>query len=75
MNKKSVPKISYDHESRVLEIQLKPGKSVDSDIQGNVVIDYDKDGIVIRINLYQFDFSRFQQTKRAVRMLTKQHMK
>ena len=57
----AVPKIKYDKESGVLSIQLAKGKSVDSDIQDNVVIDYGKMGKIVRINLYNFSFGEFQQ--------------
>lgn len=35
-------KILYDKESKVLSVEMKRVKSVDSDIHENVVIDYDK---------------------------------
>lgn len=57
--KKNKQKISYDKESKVLMIELKPAKSVDSDIHGNVVIDYDKKGEAVRVNFYQFNFDEF----------------
>jgi len=57
---KPFPKISYDLESKVLSIQIKAGKSVDSDIQGNLVVDYDEKGNILRINFYDFNFSRFR---------------
>lgn len=58
--KKNNPRILYDKESRVLSIEIKKAKSADSDIQGNVVIDYDRGGKVARINLYNFSFSSFR---------------
>ena len=48
------PKIIYDAASKVLSVEIEKKKSVDSDIQGNVVIDYDKQGKIVRINLYDF---------------------
>ena len=57
---KPFPKISYDLESKVFSIQIKAGKSVDSDIQGNLVVDYDEKGNILRINFYDFNFSRFR---------------
>ena len=58
--KKSKQKISYDKKSRVLSIDVRPGKSVDSDVQDNLVIDYDKAGRVVRVNLYAVDFNAFR---------------
>lgn len=56
------PKISYDSESKVLSIQINKNKSVDSDIQGNLVIDYDSQGKIVKINIYQINFDRFKKT-------------
>lgn len=53
--------IAYDKESKVLSIELRKGKSVDSDIHDNLVIDYDKAGKVVRVNLYGIDFSAFRE--------------
>lgn len=48
---KKKQKIEYDKESKVLSIEMRKGKSVDSDIHDNLVIDYDKMGNVVRVNL------------------------
>ena len=60
-------KISYDKESSVLSLEIRKGKSADSDIQGNVVIDYDKRGKIMRINLYNFSFDSFQNNLTALK--------
>ena len=65
--KKNNLKISYDRESKVLVLQIQKGKSVDSDIQGNVIIDYDKHGKIVRINLYDFSFDSFQNNREALK--------
>lgn len=62
--KKTPFKVIYDKESQVLSWQLKDKKSVDSSVQGNVVIDYDKQGSIVRINFYQVDFSQFKENKK-----------
>ena len=61
------PSIYYDRESGVLSIEVKKAKSVDSDIQGNAVIDYDRRGDIVRVNLYRLDFSAFRKAKRAMK--------
>lgn len=66
MNKKNI-KISYDKESEVLSIEAKRGKSVDSDIQGNIVVDYDKKGDIVRMNLYKLNFDKFRDELGAVK--------
>lgn len=58
MNKNQA-KISYDRENKVLSLEIKKAKSVDSDIQGNVVVDYDKNGKIVRLNIYGFNFDSF----------------
>ena len=70
MNKKN-PKISYDKGSGVLSIEMKPGKSADSDLAGNVVIDYDKKGDVIRVNLYNFSFALFRENAKILKNFTR----
>lgn len=66
MNKKNI-KISYDKEGEVLSLEMKRVKSVDSDIQENMVVDYDKKGEIVRINLYDFSFSSFRSAQPALR--------
>ena len=69
--KKQNPKISYDKESQVMSIELGRAKSVDSDISGNVVIDYDKNGKVARVNFYEFNFDNFRAGLKVVKEFTK----
>ncbi len=66
MSKKNI-KILYDKNSKVLSVEIVKGKSVNSDIQGNVVIDYDKKGRIVRFNLYDFDFGAFRETRHALK--------
>ncbi|MEK7128019.1 MAG: DUF2283 domain-containing protein [Patescibacteria group bacterium] len=70
MSKKN-PKISYDKESKVLSIEMKRGKSFDSDIAGNVVIDYDKKGEAMRVNLYNFSFNMFRENMKTFKGFTR----
>jgi len=66
--KKKRQKISYDKESKALSIEIRAAKSVDSDIHDNVVIDYDRKGRVVRVNLYDIDFSAFKEIARGRKM-------
>ncbi len=66
MSKKNI-KVLYDKKSKVLSVEIGRGKSADSDIQGNVVIDYDKKGRIVRLNLYDFSFDDFRETRPALR--------
>lgn len=61
MNKKNI-KISYDKDSRVLVLEMKKARSVDSEIKDNIVIDYDKKGKVVRVNIYDFSFNDFRES-------------
>ena len=65
MNKQNI-KISYDKGSKVLSINMKKAKSADSDIHGNVVVDYDKKGNAVRVNFYDFNFNAFRAGRRAL---------
>ncbi|MEK7650178.1 MAG: DUF2283 domain-containing protein [Patescibacteria group bacterium] len=56
-------KISYDRGSEVLSLAVGKGKSVDSDIRGNVVIDVDKKGNPVRIDIHGFSFDTFREGK------------
>ena len=69
--KKGYPKIEYDKESEVLSFRLKRGKSVDSDTQGNVVIDYNDKGDVVGVQFYDFDFSSFRESKKELQEFAK----
>lgn len=62
-----IQSILYDKESEVLSIELKKGKSVDSEMQGNVVIDYDQKGEIVRINFYNFNFDLFREKQRVLK--------
>ena len=59
------PKIIYDKESNVLSIEVKKAKSIDSDISGNAVIDYDARGEIVRISLYDFSFDMFRSNLKS----------
>ncbi len=46
-----MPSISYDPEVNILSIRLKRVKSVDSELKGNVVLDYDAKGQLTNIDV------------------------
>lgn len=66
---KNKQKIECDKESRVLSIEMRKGKSIDSDIHDNLVIDYDGAGRVVRVNLYGIDFSACKEVTAKHKML------
>lgn len=69
--KKNASKISYDKESEVLSIEVGKAKSVDSDISGNIVIDYDKNGKVARVSFCEFNFDGFRAGLRTIKDFAK----
>lgn len=69
--KKCSKKIYYDKESRVLSIEVKKVKSVDSDVFDNVVLDYGEKGEVVRINLYDFSLDAFHRSKKPLKDFSK----
>jgi uncharacterized protein YuzE len=70
--KNNKPKIAYDKESKVLSIIVKDEKSIDSDVQGNAVIDYNKEGDIVKINLYNFSFSNFKDKIKSIKEFTRE---
>lgn len=60
-------KISYDRDSRVLSLKVSKARSVDSDIQGNLVIDYDKKWRIAGINMYKFSFEAFRENVKELK--------
>jgi len=71
MPSQSKPKIAYDQESNVLSVEFRNAKSVDSDIHDNVVIDYDKAGKVVRVNMYNVNFSDFMKGRSKIKEFSK----
>lgn len=55
------PKISYDRESQILSIRLSSKKSVDSDIYGNVVVDYGHDGHMVNVDIMDISINEFKR--------------
>ena len=62
-----MPKINYDQEAGILSIKISNKKSVDSDAQKNIVIDYDKDGDIAKIEIMSVDLNEFKKEKNYLR--------
>lgn len=71
MKKKSDIKISYDKESGVFSMDFGKSKSFDSDVNGNIVIDYDKKGQIVRLNVYGFSFDDFEGNQKIFKDFSK----
>lgn len=57
-------KINYDPEVGILSIRISKKKSTDSDIFNNCVIDYDKDGQVVNIDVMDIDLEKVLKKSR-----------
>ncbi len=62
------PKIKYNKKSSILSLRFSKNKSVDSDIQGNVVIDYGKDGKVVNIEVMNISMDNFIPMKQLQKL-------
>ncbi|MEA1936608.1 MAG: DUF2283 domain-containing protein [Patescibacteria group bacterium] len=58
-----MPKIYYDKEAKIMTIKISNKKSVDSDAQKNIVMDYDKNGDVTKIEMMSIDLNEFEKEK------------
>ena len=48
-----MPQINYNPEVKILSIKFNEENSVDSDVIDNVVLDYDKDGHIVNIDVME----------------------
>ncbi len=60
-----MPKIAFDEETRIMSIRFSKKRSVDSDIQDNVVIDFDKDGNIVNLDILDIKLSDFKKIEPA----------
>lgn len=59
-------KITYNKKARILSLRLSPKTSVDSDVQENVVIDRDKVGNIVNVDIMDVDLREFKQAQTQV---------
>jgi len=52
-------KLEYDPEVKILKIRFRRGKSIDSDIIGNLVLDYDKNGKLVNVDVMDVNLEDF----------------
>jgi len=60
------PQIQYDREAEIVSIRVSPERSVDSDAQGNVVVDYDASGNVVNIDIMKVNLNEFEKIGNVV---------
>ena len=56
-------KVTYDKNAKILSFRLSSKKSVDSDVQENVVIDRDRDGTIVNIEIMDVGIGEFRKAK------------
>lgn len=54
---------AYGKTSEILSIRFSSKQSVDSYVQDNVVIDYDKDGSIVNLDIMNFSINEFKKAK------------
>ncbi|MBP7819264.1 DUF2283 domain-containing protein [Candidatus Gracilibacteria bacterium] len=52
-------KFEYDPEAKILKIRFSKEKSIDSDIIGNLVLDYDKNGNLVNVDIMDINLEDF----------------
>ncbi|MBU4332227.1 DUF2283 domain-containing protein [Patescibacteria group bacterium] len=60
------PEIKYDKDSKVVSIRVGRKRSVDSDVKGNVVVDYDADGEMVNIDIMEISLAEFSKIKKLM---------
>ena len=58
------PQIKYDKKSNILSIRLSKKRSVDSEVKDNIVIDYDKNGEIVNIEIMKINIEEFAKIKK-----------
>ena len=64
-----IPKVSYDNEAKILSIRLAKDKGVDSDVYGNVVVDYGKNGKPVNIDIMEISLNEFRRVPAARKLI------
>ena len=64
-------KIQYNPEVKILSIRFRRNKSVDSDIIDNAVLDYDKDGRLVNIDILEVNLEDFIKAEKVAQVSKK----
>ncbi len=64
-------KIQYNPEVKILSIRFRRNKSVDSDIIDNAVLDYDKDGRLVNIDIMEVNLEDFINSEKIAQVSKK----
>jgi len=55
------PQIKHDKNSNIVSIKVSAEKSVDSDVKDNIVVDYDKNGQIVNIDIMKVGIDEFKK--------------
>ena len=66
------PIIQFHKKAKILSIRFNKNKSVDSDIQDNVVVDYDKNGQLVNLDIMDIHLTNFVKVKDLNKLKVKQ---
>ncbi|PJB99268.1 MAG: hypothetical protein CO077_02640 [Candidatus Nealsonbacteria bacterium CG_4_9_14_0_8_um_filter_35_12] len=58
------PQVKYNKNSNILSIKLSKKKSVDSEIKGNIVIDFDENGEIVNIEIMKINLNEFAKIQK-----------
>lgn len=61
------PKVKYDKKVNILSFRISSKKSVDSEMQGNIVVDYDKEGNIVNLDIMNVNIGEFSKVKEFAR--------
>jgi len=64
--KNMAPQIKYDENSNIVSIRVSAGKSVDSDVKNNVVVDYDKNGQIVNVDIMKVGIDEFKKILKTI---------
>ena len=60
------PQIKYDEDANIISIRISGKKSIDSEIKGNVVVDYDKNNEIVNIEIMKINMSEFAKIQKFI---------
>jgi len=59
------PKIKYDKDSNTVSIRVSAERSIDSDVNNNIVVDYDRNGQVVNIDIMKIGIDEFRKISKV----------
>ncbi len=61
------PRIKYDKKVNILSLRISNKKSTDSEVQDNLVVDYDKEGNIVNLDIMDVNIGEFSKVKEFAR--------